>query len=806
MADERPELPKSLTPEETAIVQSLRPDETRLGRASYDYGYPGYGADQNNNTIHLRELWRIVRKRKWLVSLIASIATILITIEVYRTPSIYRAQSDILIGQDAPTVVQTKDQVIQIDDANNLNTNKIIITSRPLLEDVVVSLKLDQHPEFVESLQKKSFAEAARDIWDRATGGARGGAAAGEIAVSNVPGAAVERTAEESARLRPFVELLKGRLNVAPLPESQVIRVSFDHTSPELAAAVVNQAAKIFIDRSFERKTSRFAGTSDWLDRSTRELKSKVQQAEQALADYTRANGIFSTEGKENLTVEKLTSLHQQATKAEMERMLKESLYEEVRRGHVSQLPEAFSDPKIVTLQNELGKLQIEAAELGVKYGPENPRVAEVEQKVRAYRDQIAENRKTLEERLRADYERSAREEQSFKRALERAKAEAVQQNQAAIQYSIYESDVQTAKALYTDFLGKTKQADLQLAEQHNNMRVIEPAEAPTSPIGPMRLRTILIGLLVSFVGGVGLAFFLEYLDNTVKSVEDVMRVAQLPTLAVIPAINAVTTRSAAPKRRENGHSLGNGLSLAVTGGGGIEDKLTKLVTLDQLSSVVEAYRMLRTSVLLSAAGGAPKTILFTSGQPGEGKTTTAINTAISLSQLGASVLLIDADLRRPTVHRVFKIREAHGLSTFLSRQVEIDPLIHKLWVPNLSVLTAGPIPPNPAELVSSERMKELLRELWGTYDHILIDSPPLINVTDPVILSTMVDGVILVVQAGRSTREVVRRARQELGSVGAKIFGVVLNNLDIKREGYDSYSATYGSYGYGDGREEIGR
>jgi capsular exopolysaccharide synthesis family protein len=807
MADERAELPKALTPEETAIVQSLRPDETRApARGSYDYGYPNYGADRNNNTVHLRELWRIVRKRKWLVGLIAGLATILITIEVYRTPSIYRAQSDILIGSEAPTVVQTKDQVIQIDDAHNLNTNKIIITSRPLLEDVVVSLKLDQHPKFGSSLQKKSFLEAAQDILGRMAGDGAGGAPAADGAVSAIPGAGVERTAEESARLRPLVELLKSRIQVAPLPESQVIRVSFDHPDPELAAAVVNQAAKIFIDRSFERKTSRFAGTSDWLDRSTRELKSKVQQAEQALADYTRANGIFAREGKENLTVEKLTSLHSGATKAEMERMLKESLYEEVRQGHVRQLPEAFSDPKIVMLQTELGKLEIEAAELSVKYGPENPRVAAAEQKIKAYQEQIAENRKTLEERLRADYERSLREEQSFKRALAGAKAEAVQQNQAAIQYSIYESDVQTAKALYTDFLGKTKQADLQLAEQHNNMRVIEPAEAPGAPIGPMRLRTILIGLVVSLIGGVGLAFFLEYLDNTVKSVEDVVRVAQLPTLAVIPSINAVTTRALAPKRRENGRSLGNGLSLAVTSGGGAEDKLTKLVTLDQLSSVVEAYRMLRTSVLLSAAGAPPKTILFTSGQPGEGKTTTAINTAISLSQLGASVLLIDADLRRPTVHRVFKMNQAHGLSTFLSRQVEIDPLIHKLWVPNLSVLPCGPIPPNPAELISSERMKELLRELWAKYDHILIDSPPLINVTDPVILSTMVDGVILVVQAGRSTREVVRRARQELGSVGAKIFGVVLNNLDIKREGYDSYSATYGSYGYGDGREEIGR
>jgi capsular exopolysaccharide synthesis family protein len=430
--------------------------------------------------------------------------------------------------------------------------------------------------------------------------------------------------------------------------------------------------------------------------------------------------------------------------------------------------------------------------------------VAEVEQKIKTYREQIEENQKTLEEKLRADFERAARDEKAIKQALERAKAEAVQQNQSASQYGALKADVETMTALYTEFLQKTKQADLQLVEQHNNLRVIEPADVPASPIGPMRLRTILIGFLVSLVVGIGLAFFLEYLDNTVKSVEDVVRVAQLPTLAVIPAINTVTVRALHSKNKKNGNGA-QSLSLAASSHSS-PGKLSRLVALDQLSSVVEAYRMLRTSVLLSAAGNPPKTILFTSGQPGEGKTTTAINTAISLAQLGSSVLLIDADLRRPTVHRVFKMNQPTGLSTYLSRQVEVDSLIQKLWTPHLSVLPCGPIPPNPAELISSERMKELLRALSEKFDHILIDSPPLINVTDPVILSTMVDGVILVIQAGRSTRDVLRRARQELGSVGAKIFGVVLNNLDIKREGYDSYLATYGNYGYGDAREEAGR
>jgi capsular exopolysaccharide synthesis family protein len=804
MADERVERRKALAPEDTAL---MRPLATPRGIAApYDQGYAGYGMEPNAEGIHLREVWRIVRKRKWLVSLIVGVATLLLTIEVHRAPSIYQAESKLLVGKESSTVVQTKDQVIQIGDSDNLNTNKIILRSGPLLEDVVVNLGLDRNPKFTESLQKKTFTDAVKDIWLRVSGG--GATEVPQPPVSTIPGATQERTPEESNRLKPFVEVLKRNLEVDALPESQVLRVTFKHTDPELSAAITNAATKVFIERSFERKTSRFADTSGWLERSTRELKSKVQEAQAALADYTQRNGIYSPDGKENLTADKLTTLHGEMTRAEMNRMLKQSLYDEVKQGRVAKLPEAFSDPKIGTLQTELDKLKVEAAELGVKYGPENPRVAEVEQKVKALRGQVEENRGALEEKLKADYERSVRDEQSIKQALGRAKGEAVQQNQAATQYGALKADVETMTSMYTDFLKQTKQADLQLAEQHNNLRVIEPAEVPGSPIGPMRMRTILIGFLVSLIGGLGLAFFLEYLDNTVKSVEDVLRIAQLPTLAVIPSINTETTRGLPVRQRDGGNgsvSIGQGLSLVTTSHTS-PGNMSRLVALDQLSSVVEAYRMLRTSVLLSAAGNPPKTILFTSGQPGEGKTTTAINTAISLAQLGSSVLLIDADLRRPTVHKIFKMNQANGLSTFLSRQVEIDSLVHKLWVPNLYVLPCGPIPPNPAELISSERMKEALRALSGKFDHILIDSPPLINVTDPVILSTMVDGVILVVQAGRSTRDVLRRARQELNSVGAKIFGVVLNNLDVKREGYDNYVATYGAYGYGDAREEASR
>jgi capsular exopolysaccharide synthesis family protein len=303
------------------------------------------------------------------------------------------------------------------------------------------------------------------------------------------------------------------------------------------------------------------------------------------------------------------------------------------------------------------------------------------------------------------------------------------------------------------------------------------------SPVAPNRPRTILIGFLVSLLAGVGLVFFLEYLDNTVKTVEDVSRYTQLPALSVIPAIRGRQQR--ALKAATNGSKkTAGGLALGKPNGFSADP----LFALDSRSSVAEAYRVLRTSVLLSSTERPPKTIMVTSGQPGEGKTTTVINTAISLAQLGASVLIIDCDLRKPSVHKVLGVDHVLGLSTYLARRGEIDDLIQKLPIANLSVLASGRIPPNPAEMISSARMKEMLALLAERYDHILIDSPPLLKVTDPVILSTLVDGVILVVHGGKSTREVVRRTRQELSMAGARIFGVVLNNVEAHHDGYDSY------------------
>jgi capsular exopolysaccharide synthesis family protein len=776
MADERHELEK-VTPGEVIHQQASYP-------RNVGYGY-GYGSD--GGTINLREMWRTVRKRKWLIIITALLITSVVTVEIYRTKSTYQASAIIEVGKNNTMLVKTSDFILQADDSDSLRTKMFLLKSRPLLKDVVFRLGLDQNPQFLDVTTRRSLIEALATIGDKFYLKDSEPTAHENPAAPQRSPAEMADSAENNARLKSYIDALASNLNVEEIPSTRLIAVSFRHTEPVIAAEVANGVAREFIERDFTSQTNKFTKTSDWLKDTTRDLLTKVKQAEQALANYTRERGIFSTDGKETLITDRLARLHDQFVRAETDRLLKQSLYEEVRQGRVAQLPEAFSDPKTATLQARLGELSVKAAQLDLDFGPDNPQVIDVRRQMAAIQQQVDASRKSLEERLRADYERAARDEATIKIALNQAKSEAVQLNQDTIQYNILKQDVDTAKALYTEFLQKTNQTDIQLAEQHNNMRLVEPAEMPAAPVSPQRLRTILIGLFFSLLAGIGLAFLLERLDNTIKTVEDVSRYAQLPALSVIPSISLGGPRRRLPKGKDKGALAAADTSLHPTGE--TPPRSVQMVALENRSSAAEAYRMLRTSVLLSTAGRPPRTILITSGEPGEGKTTTAINTAISLAQLGASVLIIDCDLRKPATHTIFGIEHEEGLSTYLSRgEIKADDLIQRLQIPNLSLLPCGPVPPNPAELLSSDKMKALLQEVSEKYDHILLDSPPLISVTDPVVLSTLVDGVILVVHGGKSTREIVRRARYDLENVGAKIFGVVLNNVDLRREGYDQY------------------
>lgn len=741
------------------------------------------------------EILRRLRKHLFLITGIAIVITSIVAIESYRTKSIYRATTTVEIQAENRTLFRSGDVVIQSDDyeygyamTSAIKSNIRLLQSRPILEDVVVAQKLDLSNEFFDVTERKPIWEAVTTIIGRASRAAMPVKTPPAPPKSVSPALSFEtqvaRSQQETERLMPYVDLLQRQLFAEPVEDSRMMTISIEHTSPQLAATIANSLARIFIEHSYRNKTRKFSNTSAWLVARTRELQAKVQEAETNMAAYTSANNIFSTDGSENLTIEKLSKMHGLVLQAETDRLLKHSLYEEVRQGRIDQLPEAFADAKTAALKARLGELEIQSAQFTGRIGPDNPRVIDLKKQITAIEKQINESQSTLQEKLKADYDRALRDENALREAFNRARAEAVQQNQAAIRFSILKQDVDTAKVLYTEFLNKTSQANIQVAEQHSNIQVIDPAIVPRSPIRPNRLRSILLGLVLSLAFGVAVALTIEFLDNTVKTADDVTRFVQLPTLAVIPRVTGSKLQLVA----HDGPIRNLRLNDDQSGETGMRSRLNDRRTNRNSDLTGEAYRSLRTSMLLSTAGNPPKSILFTSAQPGEGKTTTSINTAISMAQLGARIIVVDADMRRPNAHRLLGADNLLGLSTWLSRDVILSDLIQYFPESNVSLIASGAIPPNPAELISSSRMKELIRILTNDYDHVIIDSPPLMNVTDSVILSTMVDGVVLIVQSGTTKRTIANRARQELRKVGARIFGVVLNDVDLKGDGYDDY------------------
>jgi len=421
----------------------------------------------------------------------------------------------------------------------------------------------------------------------------------------------------------------------------------------------------------------------------------------------------------------------------------------------------------------------------------EAPEVKEVDQQVgeldRQLKDLLNRKSTTLLTNLHTRYQQAIEREQALRKSFDQQRAQTLSQNEAAINYRIIQQEIETNRTLLNGLLQGAKENDVVLAGKPNNISIVDYALAPDTPVGPNRGRTIIMAFFLSIGMGVGLALFLEYLDDTVHSTQEVERLLHLPALAVIPSVGAERRRPVlsgiTTLQKQNGNGNGNGHG-------------ELLMNIDGRSPLAESYRHLRTSVLLSTAGRAPKSLLITSSLPGEGKTTTAVNTAISLAQTGASVVIIDADMRRPRLQHIFNVDMNDGLSTVLSSdasEADMLAMVETDEASGLSVMSSGPIPPNPAELLGSDQMRRLMTALQAHYTHVIVDSPPISSFTDGVLISTMVDGVLLVVHGGKSSRHIVRRSKQLLNDVGAKVLGVVLNNVNLQSHDYYYYQSYYG-------------
>ncbi|HEU5459985.1 MAG TPA: polysaccharide biosynthesis tyrosine autokinase [Pyrinomonadaceae bacterium] len=762
-----------------------------------------YGVDPNaDNEVHLLDYWRAIRKRLWLVLGIVALVTMLAVVYVARKPDLYEAQARVQVDLEDTGGIVNKPRPLYgpTDDPIYFNTQLQILVSPGLMRRVVRTLDLEHNPDFFKGnpAQRQSTWQTLRRMVGLGTQQPEAASKTQDQLplTTNVAQATAREDLNEAKRLAPYVNMILAGIKVEPVKESRgyyketsLIDIKYGHTDPQVTAKVVNAIAETYVYSNLEKRTEANSTTGDFLQKRIAELQQQIRTGEERLVNYAKNNQIISLDPNQNTVVERLAGLNQQLLEAENERKTAEAAYNAAKAPDAASALTDDSSKQTGEIEAKLMELRQKRALLLVDATEEAPEVKEVDQQIGELDRQLKESRNrkstTLLTNLNTRYQQTLEREQSLRKAFEQQRAQTLSQNEAAINYRIIQQEIETNKSLLNGLLQSAKENDVVLAGKPNNISIVDYALTPDSPVGPNRTRTVIVAFFLSIGLGLGFALFLEYLDDTVHSTEEVERVLHLPALAVIPSVGGAVRRRVLPGTSTlQKHSNGNGTSSAEL-----------LMNVDGRSPLAEAYRHLRTSVLLSTAGRAPKSLLVTSSLPGEGKTTTAVNTAISLAQTGASVVIIDADMRRPRLQSIFDMRGQEGLSSILSSDVSEDEmlaLVHTDEASGLGVLTSGPIPPNPAELLGSDQMRRLLAALQANYTHVVVDSPPVSSFTDGVLISTMVDGVLLVVHGGRSSRHIVRRSKQLLNDVGAKIFGVVLNNVNLQSHDYYYYQNYY--------------
>ena len=791
-----------MKPSQELIKQETNPELQRpLERVPLHYNY---GVDPNaESDVHLIDYWRAIRKRLWLIISIVLLMSMLTVVYVSRKPDIFEAKARVQVNLEENNQSLVGGQPVvysATDDPVYFNTQLQILVSGGLIRRVVRTLDLEHNPEFL-----KANASQKRSTWQSVlqTLGVRKDTTVQAKNTNQLPlttGVADPSAKEdlnEAKRLAPFVDEILVGLNVEPVKENRgfyketrLIDISFQHTDPQVAAKVVNAIADTYTYSNLEKKTETNSSAGDFLQKRVGELQETIRTDEERLVNYAKNNQIVSLDANQNTVVDRLSGLNRQLLEAENDRKTAEAALNAAKSPGAASAMVDGEAKQAGDLESKLNELRQKRAQLLAGDATEEaPEVKEVDGQIKELDKQIKELKtnksSTLLTNLNTRYKQTQERENLLRKAFEQQRSETLTQNEAAINYRILQQKIETSKTMLNNLLQRSKENDVAMASKSNNISIVDYALAPDVAIGPNRMRAVFVSIFLALGLGVGLSLFLEYLDDTVRTTEDVERSLNLPALAIIPAV------SSGVKRKVLAGSKALQKSGPITSGSHTE----LLMNVDGRSPLAESYRHLRTSVLLSTAGRTPKSLLITSTLPGEGKTTTAVNTAYSLCQTGASVVIIDADMRRPRLQSIFGMRGQLGLSSILSSDVsepEMLAMVCKDETTGLQVLTAGPIPPNPAELLGSDQMRRLVVTLQRHFNHVVIDSPPVSSFTDGVLISTMVDGVLLVVHGGKTSRHVVKRSRQLLQDVGAKIFGVVLNNTEIESHDHYYYQRYY--------------
>ena len=746
------------------IIRELQPTQgLDLGRPAGPRPYP----DLPQHESAIGDSIRVLQKRKWVVIVcLVTIFSVVAIASLKMTP-IYEAGGTIEINKPDASLNFQNSATFSLDylDPTELETDIKILQSDLLALQVIQELHLDRGAEFAAQAPPAPSNDLAPDPLQT-----------------------------DPSHAAAMVGSFKGSLRVALVPNTRIIEVHYRSPDPQKAANIVNTLMQTYVENNFKARFDSTMQASDWLQRQLVDLQMKVEASQEKLVRYQKEHEILGTDEKQNITMAKLDELNKELTSAESERMDKEALYRLVESGDPDAVASSAggldnsgssgaqsASQLLETLRSKQADIKIQVADLSTQFGPSYPKLTQLNNQLKEIDSQIQAEMKKIASKVRGQYTTALQRESMLRDALEKQKQEANKLNESAIEYNIIKRDSETYRTLYEGLLQKLKEAGVSAGLKSNNFRIVDRAAPPAGPIEPNVPRNLLFALVLGLASGVGLAFLLEGVDNTVRTTEQAQMISGLASLGMIPLGSKSAREGPNPKR----------LVIATS------KEAVELVTqVRPQSQMAESYRALRTSLLLSNLGAPPKIIMVTSALPQEGKTTTSINCAVVLAQKGVRVLLIDADLRRPSIHKTLGMGPHSGLSNVLTGSTTLEKAITRTAIlPNLFVLAAGTPPPNPAELLASTNMKDVLAQLCQEYDHIVIDTPPALSVTDAVVLSPRADAVVLVIRSGQTTKNALRRSRDILTQVNAKVVGVLLNAVDLSSPDYYYYYEYQGKY-----------
>lgn len=726
---------------------------------------------------HLRDYWFIVLKRRWLVTAVTICALLLAGIHALRQKPLYRSTAVLQIDRGRLNLVQD----VMVKDAwagyvEFYPTQERVMRSRTLATRVVDNLQLWEHPLF---------------------------RAAGESEPS-------------PERRRAIASSVQGMLRVGQVQNTQLMEVSYITPDPELSADLANALVRQYIAFGSETVSGVARDTSSFISEQIEKLQREIQQKEKLLQDYSRREDIVLVGKKESIVVRQLEDLNQQLATAKVERLTAEARYQSLRRADPASLEKAHNDPTIRNLQNERASLQKQQAELSAKFKPDWPELKRAREALedveRRLTDELGVVARDVVSAAKVEYESAVERERLLQRALDQQKRDVLDLNKATADYDRISVELDNQRAMLQQLLRRHSETGLsaEIGErQPVNVRVVEQALPPGAPTGPRLSRMLATGGVIGLLLGLALAFFLNYWDNSIHTIEDLRRYVSLPYLGMVPRFPRRSpvllaagrnlkllpaSSSHLPSERSGGKDLGITRSaLAVSRRSGRSTQSGGEETM-----ISERFKFIRGSLMLSSPGTSPRTVLITGPDKNAGKTFVACNLASSLAELGKKVLLIDADLRNPQVHRIFRFRNRVGLSSFLTDQAKMqEGGIYSTPYANVFVMLSGPPSPSPAELLNSAQMEKLLAQCTASFDFVLLDSAPLLPVFDSHVLTTRCDACVLVVRSRQDTRQAVRTSVDLVERVGGKITGVILNDVDLN-DYAQSYYHNYYSYEYG--------